>query len=100
MKIECILKRQGGTVVELGGKTYHFKPQDDGAHVAEVADDDHADTLLAVSEAYQLYDDGAQQDDGAHVADEGEQAPAVAPKTRRKAAAVPADQPATDDQGE
>lgn len=99
MKIECILKRQGGTVVELGGKTYHFKPQEDGAHVAEVADEDHADTLLAVSEAYQPYSDGALQDDGAHVADD-EQAPAVAPKTRRKAAAALADQPAADDQGE
>lgn len=98
MKIECILKRQGGTVVELSGKTYHFKPQADGAHVAEVADDEHIDKLLAVSEAYQPYSDGALQDDGAHVTDD-EQAPAVAPKTRRKAAAAPAEQPATDEQG-
>ncbi len=96
MKIECILKRQGGTVVDLDGKTYHFTPQADGAHVAEVADDEHIDKLLAVSEAYQQYDDGAHV---AEVADD-EQVPTVAPKARRKSATAQAEQPAADEQSE
>jgi len=95
MKIECILKRQGGTVVELGGKTYHFKPQDDGAHVAEVADDDHAEKLLAVSEAYQPYGDGFLLDSDADT-----NQPATAPKGRKKATAAPVEAPLTDEQGE
>lgn len=94
MKIECILKRQGGTVVELGGKTYHFKPQDDGAHVAEVADDDHAEKLLAVSEAYQPYGDGFQLD-----SDTDTNPPATAPKARKKATAAPVEAQ-LDEQGE
>ncbi len=93
MKIECILKRQGGTVVDLGGKTYHFKPQDDGAHVAEVADDEHAEKLLAVSEAYQPYGDGFQLDADANL-------PATSPKPRKKATAAPVDSQLTDEQGE
>jgi hypothetical protein len=52
VKIECVLYREGGTEVELGGKKYHFKPQADGKHVAEVADKHHAARLLSISEAY------------------------------------------------
>ncbi len=98
MKIECILKRQGGTVVDLGGKTYHFKPQDDGAHVAEVADDEHVEKLLAVSEAYQPYGGDFQLDaDG----DIDTQPQATAPKTRKKATPAPTEAtPPTDEQGE
>lgn len=56
MQIQCKLKRSAGTVVELGGTTYHFKPNDKGDHVADVADDDHADTLLAITEGYEAYE--------------------------------------------
>lgn len=55
MKIECILKREGGTKAEIGGLEYHFKPLDDGAHVANVEDKAHIDRFLSISEAYKLY---------------------------------------------
>jgi hypothetical protein len=55
MKIECKLKRPGGTHVTLGGVKYHFAPQADGAHVADVADEAHQDRLLGIAEAYRVY---------------------------------------------
>lgn len=55
MKIECILKREGGSVVDLGGIEYHFEPVADGAHVAEVEDKAHIDRFLSISEGYKLY---------------------------------------------
>jgi hypothetical protein len=54
MKIECILQRKGGTVVELPGKTYHFTPQKDGKHVAEVTIEAHIERFLSIPEAYRL----------------------------------------------
>lgn len=55
MKIECILKRTGGTRAELQGIEYHFEPLDDGSHVAEVTNNNHVDSFLAVPEAYRVY---------------------------------------------
>lgn len=55
MKIECILHRPGGTVVEFPGKTYHFQPQDDGRHVADVEIEAHIERLLSIPEAYRLF---------------------------------------------
>lgn len=55
MKIECILRREGGTRAEIGGTEYHFEPLADGAHVAEIANDEHADRFLAIPEAYKVY---------------------------------------------
>ena len=54
MKIECILHRDGGTVVELPGQTYHFAPQDDGRHVADVTIEAHIERFLSIPEAYRL----------------------------------------------
>lgn len=54
MKLECILQRKGGTVVEMPGKTYHFAPQDDGKHVADVTIETHIERFLAIPEAYRL----------------------------------------------
>lgn len=54
MKIECILHRPGGTKVELGGKLYHFEPQDDGRHVADVAVEAHIERFLSIPEAYRI----------------------------------------------
>lgn len=56
MKIECILKRKGGTYVEMSrpDKTYHFAPQDDDRHIAEVTDDGHIERFLAIREAYRI----------------------------------------------
>lgn len=82
MKIECILKRQGGSFVELGDQTYHFKPQADGAHVADVSDEEHADKLLSITEAYREYEGQAQAEAGEEVA-----TPA-ATRSRKKATAA------------
>lgn len=54
MQIQCILKREGGTQVDLPGRKYHFAPQADGKHVAEVEDPAHIATLLAIKEAYRM----------------------------------------------
>lgn len=54
MKIECILRRPGGTHVELPGKTYHFAPQEDGKHVADVAIEAHIERLISIPEAYRI----------------------------------------------
>ena len=56
MKIECILKRAGGTVAELEGVEYHFAPQDDGAHVAEIEKRSHIERFLSIPSAYCIYD--------------------------------------------
>lgn len=60
MKIECKLKREGGTKAEIEGVVYHFAPQEDGAHVAEVLKESHQDRFLSISEAYRLYRDKGQ----------------------------------------
>ena len=52
MKIESIIKRDGGTRVHIGQKEYHFKPDAEGRHVAEVEDDEHAERLLSIEEGY------------------------------------------------
>lgn len=58
MKIECLVKRNGGSTVELWGKEYHFLPQPDGAHVAEVDDADAQDRFLSIADGYRLYRPG------------------------------------------
>lgn len=55
MDIECKLKREGGTRAAIDKTEYHFAPRDDGAHVAFVADEAHADRFLAIPEAYKVY---------------------------------------------
>jgi hypothetical protein len=55
MKIECKLKRAGGTVAELEGVEYHFAPQDDGAHVVEIENVEHIERFLAIPSAYGIY---------------------------------------------
>jgi hypothetical protein len=57
MKIQCILKREGGTHIELRGTHYHFAPQADGRHVAEVTDEAHISRLLSIPEAYRVVAD-------------------------------------------
>lgn len=53
MRIECILKREGGSSVELDGQAYLFAPQPDGRHIAEVKNPSHVKRLLGIAEAYQ-----------------------------------------------
>lgn len=55
MYIECKLKREGGSKIEIGTTQYHFAPQPDGAHVALVENEDHQDRFLGISEGYRVY---------------------------------------------
>lgn len=64
MKIECLVKREGGSVVEVFGANYHFIPADDGCHVADVENTKHQDRLLSISEGYRIYRGGEGQADG------------------------------------
>lgn len=71
MKIECILKRKGGTKIELFGKNYHFKPEDaalkqddplymEAAHVCEIDDDSAIHRLcVGIKEGYRAVDPNA-----------------------------------------
>ncbi len=80
MKIESILKRQGGTKVELGGVEYHFEPMTDGAHVAEITEAAHIDRFLAIPEGYKVY--------------HGSEQPTSKPKQAAKTAPAPVSAPA------
>jgi hypothetical protein len=58
MKIECTIKRKGGTQIPMGNLRYHFKPAGlnvSGPHVATVNDDKHIGMFLAAPEAYRHY---------------------------------------------
>ena len=69
--VECILKREGGTIVEFGFHNkkkvkYHFRPIDatdpESPHVCNVSDDDHYGRFLSISECYREFDpDGEYQ---------------------------------------
>lgn len=59
MKIESLIRRAKGTLVELDDKTYHFKPtESDERHLAEVGIESHAKRLLSITEGYALADGG------------------------------------------
>ena len=53
MLIKCKLKREGGSKIKIGGVEYHFAPDDNGDHVAEVTNEAHANRFLEISEAYE-----------------------------------------------
>ena len=56
MQIESIIKRKNGTTVTLGDTTYFFNsPIAEGAHVATVENDDHAQHLLSIKEGFRIY---------------------------------------------
>lgn len=59
MKIELSIRRQAGSTVKMGDKTYRFIPDESGRHVAEVEDDGHIDRLLAIKEFSAVDDDQA-----------------------------------------
>ena len=52
MKIELIIRREGGTSVDVGGTTYLFAPGDDERHVCVVEDEKHIEKLLSIPEGY------------------------------------------------
>ena len=53
MLIKCKLNREGGSKIKIGGEEYHFAPDDNGDHVAEVTNEAHANRFLEISEAYE-----------------------------------------------
>jgi hypothetical protein len=53
--IECKIIREGGSIIPMGDVEYHFAPRADGAHVAEVENEEHADRFLSITEGYRLY---------------------------------------------
>ena len=62
--IECLIKRPGGSIIELDDSKYHFKPNGDGYHVCDVPNEGHAAILLAIDTAYRLYALGSNADAG------------------------------------
>ena len=62
--IECLIKRQGGSIIELDDSKYHFKPNGDGDHVCDVPNEGHAAVLLAIDTAYRPYDLDSNADAG------------------------------------
>lgn len=66
MKIESLIKRAGGSFVEMDApsRTYHFAPTDsDTRHIADVEEQVHARALLRIKEGYAAVD-GESFDDG------------------------------------
>lgn len=60
--IECLLKRIGGSKVDLDGAQYHFQPatgEHTDPHVALVDNTDHITILLGIPEGYALASDEA-----------------------------------------
>lgn len=55
MDIESKLQREGGSRIQLGDAEYHFAPGADGAHVAQVDDDEHVAILLAIPEGFRIH---------------------------------------------
>lgn len=57
MLIECILRRPGGTFVELDGVLYHFKPSaEDDRHICDVENFNHVQIFLGIPEGYRAVD--------------------------------------------
>ena len=63
MKIECVIKRKGGTQIHFGhhaatARHYDFQPEGVGLnppHVCEVDHDDDIGSLLAIKESFRIY---------------------------------------------
>lgn len=58
MLIECKLKRQGGSVVDMGdGTVYHFKDDGTGRHVSNITVSKHIAVLMGIPEGYAIPDE-------------------------------------------
>lgn len=63
MKIESLIKRKNGTIVELDEHRYHFKPSaTDPRHLADVSVKAHISRLLAIPEGFQVADEEVPAD--------------------------------------
>jgi len=61
MLIESRIRRAKGTRVTLDGTEYHFTPNKDGVHVADVSNADHIDRFLAVPEGFRVVVQGRKE---------------------------------------
>lgn len=57
MQIECKIKREGGSTIELYGKKYEFLPDELNRHVCEVEDKKAIQRLLSIPEGYRIVGD-------------------------------------------
>ena len=59
MLIQCHIKREGGSLIDIGGTTYHFAPNEHGDHVCEVPVKKHVRRFLSIDggEVYEPYDE-------------------------------------------
>lgn len=78
--IESIIKRKGGSVIPMGGMTYHFQPDDNDRHVATVTDADHIARFLQIAEGFRLLGTTAIPAAPASAAPVGVTAAAVTPQ--------------------
>lgn len=78
MKIESLLRRKGGTKVELDGVEYHFKPDADGREFADVTNPDHVGIFASIREGYRVAGAETKAPEPAKPA-----APAPAPETAK-----------------
>lgn len=63
MKIESLIKRKNGTVIELDEHRYHFKPTaTDPRHLADVTVKAHISCLLSITEGFQVADESIPSD--------------------------------------
>lgn len=56
MLIESLIRRKNGTKVEFGSTVYHFQPDNDGRHVADVDNQAHVSALIAIKDGFRLAD--------------------------------------------
>lgn len=82
MKIESLLRRKGGTKVELDGVEYHFKPDADGREYADVTNMDHVGIFASIREGYRIA--GAETKPAAPVATAKPADPASKPDNLEK----------------
>jgi len=61
MLIKLNLIRQGGSKIDIDGVVYHFAPNKDGHHVADVKNKDHIKRFMSI-DGYEPYEHGAPEE--------------------------------------
>ena len=56
MLVRSLLERDGGSIIELDDKSYHFKPEEmGGPHLCEVDDDKHFARFISITAGFEMY---------------------------------------------
>ena len=58
MLIQCLVERDGPSVASIGGFTYTFEEQPDGAKVCDVNNGGHRERMLSMPAFYKVYEPG------------------------------------------